>query len=169
MLTMEIYKDYLLIGVKFEKLDMIENAKIMYKHYLNKIAYVEYTNIIEYFYGTSNIEVENYEEAINKAYLIEKLKKLYLLIYKYRINWIDSSSSNEIYDETLISFFKWVASNKSLSNSNLKIINDMIETLEKGCGFDINFSGAYSCSLFDTVSYLQTHKMKINGKELYLI
>lgn len=175
MLNMEVYKDYLLLGAKFEKLEMLANAKKMYKYYLQKVADIDYDNILKFFYGNANIEADNYEETINKAYLIEKLKKLYSKIKDYRFNWIDPENSKEYSDEILINFFNWVASDKVLSNSDLKMIDDMIKVLDNNVGFNIvfavntSYSLVYqnsSLSLFETISKLRNHEIRINGKEL---
>lgn len=164
---MEEYKKYLLTGVKFEKLKMQDASKTLYKYYLQKVATLDYINVLEFFYGAFEIETENYEETINKAYLIEKLKKLYLLLYSYRFNWIDQATSNKIYDDTLITFFKWVSTTKTPSNSDIKIIDDMISILQQGVGFNFKINQSFSYSLIDTVSLLQTKQLKLNGKEFY--
>ena len=78
MLAMEEHKDLLLIGVKFEKLKMYDNAKRIYSRYIKLVGEMDRRNVIDYFYGygsSETLEIANYEEAINKALLVEKLKK----------------------------------------------------------------------------------------------
>ena len=51
MLSMKEHQKLLLLGVKFEKMKMIDNAKKIYSKYVTLVGEMDRRNVIEFFYG----------------------------------------------------------------------------------------------------------------------
>ena len=142
MLAMEEYKNLLLLGFKFEKLKMDENAKKLYTRYVQLVGQVDYYNVLDFFYGygaSEYLTINTYDEAINKAMIMEKLKKLYRLISDYRIDWNNYEEVLPANNDVLMDFFRWVNNDQMISNDDLIIINNTISLLEKGVSFGISY------------------------------
>lgn len=152
MLAMEEHKDLLLIGVKFEKLKMYDNAKRIYSRYIKLVGEMDRRNVIDYFYGygsSETLEIANYEEAINKALLVEKLKKTYVLLQNFPLNWNHHGDALDEHNKVLLDFLHWAYNDSVISNDDISILNPMIDLLEKSKHFNISYNG--SETLFDVV------------------
>lgn len=163
MLALERHKDLLLIGVRFEKLKMYENAKKLYTKYVKLVGLLDFENVVDVFYGydaVSKIQVKTYDEAINKAMLIEKLKKLYLIIEKYRSDWNKATETIATNNDLIMNFFRWIATDQILSNDDLKIIEAITKILKKGVQFNITYYG--NGSLIEVVRQIAGNSLTPN-------
>ena len=136
-ISMQKYQDLLVLGEKFSSLGMKDIAKKIFKIYIDKVS--DYNGIpITTLFNAYPIEnVDNYEEAINKALVLENLKKLHNAINFHESNWREGDNKSRIKDGKLLKFFEWLSEPKNLSNASLIIIKQTKELLDSRCGFDI--------------------------------
>ncbi len=164
MSAMEEYKDLLQLGYTFEKLNMKANSIKLYQKYVHAVSQVDYGNIVDIFYGYGAIEVmeiSSMDEAIDKAYLIEKLKKLYSMVSNFRTDWNLGANVVPATNEALMRFFRWVDNDKSLTNDDLLIIQNTIDLLSSNNQFSIAYNDP-NAQLFDVVSDILSKRTSVD-------
>ena len=73
------------------------------------VAQMDYDYIVDFFYGQGTMdlmEIKSLDEALDKALLIEKLKKIYSLASNYNINWNSGTNVLPATNEMIMKFFR---------------------------------------------------------------
>ena len=167
-LSIQKYQDLLVLGEKFSSLVMKDAARKMYKIYIDKVSEYNGTPITSYFNANPIENIDNYEEAINKAVILENLKKLYETIVFYESDWQEGENANRVNDEKLLKFFEWLNEVKNLSNASLFIIKQTRQLLDSRCGFsiDINYSNKTLLDIMSDIVYYRCVNIDTNKNEL---
>lgn len=183
MSAIEEYKNILLTGVKLEKMGMTLNAQKLYTQYVILVSRYTGNDPLCNFYGLHNYSdffVENYAEAINMAYTLERLNELVDIIANYRYSWNDKVNATNTNDQTLMDFFYWLTEKKRVEVKNskglitirngtydIKVIEETLNLLKKGVSFDIKCN--YKYSLYETISYILNGGIKVDSRRGELI
>lgn len=163
MLSMKEHQNLLLVGVKFEKLKMVDNAKKIYTKYVTLVGEMDRRNVIEFFYGSNalfSLEVTTYEEAINKALVVEKLKRIFSLVESYPTNWNGNYAALPAQNKVLIDFLDWASKDIVISNDDIKVLDPIIDLLEKNTLFNITCDSTKS--LMDVLCLVVDKTLRVN-------
>ena len=144
---------------------MKTNAKKLYKKYVQAVAQMDYDYIVDFFYGQGTMdlmEIKSLDEALDKALLIEKLKKIYSLASNYNINWNSGTNVLPATNEMIMNFFRWIDNDRFLSNDDLLVINNTIDLLTKNQLFSIKIISENKLSLMDIITSILSKRIKID-------
>ena len=167
-ISMQKYQDLLVLGEKFSSLGMKDIAKKIFKIYIDKVSDYNGQPITKIFNANPIENIDNYEEAINKAIMLENLKLLYNAILFHTSDWREGEGKSRTKDEKLLKFFEWLNEIKNLTNASLIMIKQTRDLLDSRCGFniEINYPDKTLAQIMEDIVYLRCVTINTTRNEL---